>query len=254
MRDVFIIGVGQTPVGRGGAERGRYLARVAITAAIESAGIAPSDVGALYVGNMMSGMLAQQQQLGALFADVAGLRGIEAFTAEAACASGAAAARLGYLAVAGGMQETALVCGMERMTHAAREVTTQALATAADWELEYCVGESFISLNARLMSEYMRAHKVEADAFAPFAIAAHRNALTNPNALLHKPLDVDGYLASKMLVPPVRLMDAPPTCDGAAAVVLCSEPVAREARRRGPIVRIRASAVATDSLALTGRR
>jgi len=253
MRDVFIIGLGQTPVARGGTERGRYMARAAITAAIESAAIERRDITALYVGNMMSGVLAQQQQLGPLFADVAGLRGIEAMTTEAACASGAAAARLGYLGVAGGFHEAVVVCGLERMTHAAREATTQALATAADWELEYCVGESFISLNARLMALYMRAYGVEPAAFAPFAIAAHRNALTNPNALLHKPLDVDGYLGSKMLVPPVRLMDAPPTCDGAAAVVLCSEAVARSARARGRAVRIRASAVGTDSLALAGR-
>jgi hypothetical protein len=37
----------------------------------------PNEVTALIVGNMMSGMLAQQQQLGALHADVAGLRGVE---------------------------------------------------------------------------------------------------------------------------------------------------------------------------------
>ena len=43
-----------------------------------TASIDPADIGMLVVGNMMSGILAQQQQLGALFADVAGLRGIEA--------------------------------------------------------------------------------------------------------------------------------------------------------------------------------
>jgi len=94
----------------------------------------------LVVGNMMSGLLAQQQQLGALCADVAGLRGIEAATVEAACGSGAAAARWGYMAIAGGFHDIVLVSGLERMSHVPRDHTTAALATAADWELEGCDG------------------------------------------------------------------------------------------------------------------
>ena len=95
MRDVYLIGIGQTAVSKNGGVRGRYLAADAIAQAIRHAGIDPADIGMLVVGNMMSGILAQQQQLGALFADVAGLRGIEAATVEAACGSGAAAARWG---------------------------------------------------------------------------------------------------------------------------------------------------------------
>src|SRR5438093_10120033 len=87
----------------------------AIEQAIAHAGIDPADIGMLVVGNMMSGILAQQQQLGALCADVAGLRGIEAATVEAACGSGAAAARWGYMAVAGGFYDIVLVGGLERM-------------------------------------------------------------------------------------------------------------------------------------------
>ena len=72
------------------------------------------------------------------------------------------------------------------MTHVERDVVTRALATAADWELEGVCGESFLSLNATLMRAYMDKYGVGAERFAPFAITAHRNALTNPNALLHK--------------------------------------------------------------------
>jgi len=129
------------------------------------------------------------------------------------------------------------------------------LATAADWELEGCAGESFVSLNAKIMDLYIDTYNVPRESFAPFALAAHKNALSNPNALLHKPADLDGYMNSKMLVEPLRLMDAPPTCDGAAAVVLASRDVALAAERDGMHpVRIRASAIGTDSLALQNRR
>ncbi len=255
MRDVFIIGIGQTPVGKGGEVRGRYLARQAIGDAAATAGIDKSRITALYVGNMMAGLLGRQKQLGALYADVAGMRGIEAMTIEAACGSGAAAARIGYAAISGGLHDVVAVCGVERMTHAERDQVTASLATAADWELEGCAGESFVSLNAKIMALYIETYGTPREAFAPFAIAAHKNALTNPNALLHKPLDLDGYMDSKMLVDPLRLMDAPPTCDGSAAVILASGDVALAAERGGMrAVRIRASAIGTDSLALQNRR
>lgn len=256
MRDVYLIGIGQTAVSKNGGVRGRYLVADAIAQAIYHAGIDPADIGMLVVGNMMSGILAQQQQLGALCADVAGLRGIEAATVEAACGSGAAAARWGYMAVAGGFHDIVLVGGMERMTHVPRDNTTAALATAADWELEGCYGESFVSLNAKLMALYMETYGVASKDFAHFAINAHTNALNNPNAFLHKHIDLETYLNSRVIVDPVKLLDAPPICDGAAAIILASESVARTAKRAGglPLVKVCASVIGTDSLAIAGRK
>ncbi len=254
MSDVYIIGIGQTPVTKGRGRGARLLARDAIETAIADAEVEPSAVSALYVGNMMAGILEHQQQLAALCADSAGLRGIEAFTVEASCGSGAAALRMGFMAVSGGFHDVVAICGVEQMTHAPREETTQALATAADWEAEGSQGESFLSLNARLMARYSRRYQLEPEDFAPFVIAAHSNGLNNPNALLHKSLDVAGYMASRILVEPLRLMDAPPICDGAAAVILANENIARtlltEAR---PRVVIRASSAASDSLSIDRR-
>ncbi|MFT5530982.1 MAG: acetyl-CoA C-acetyltransferase [Candidatus Poriferisodalaceae bacterium] len=187
----------------------------------------------LITANMMSDILTSQQQLGALVADVAGMRGIEMATVESACSSGASAARWGFMAVAGGMHDSVAVCGMESMTSASREDTTAALATAADWELEGCVGETFVSLKAKIMALYMGTYGVVSNDFAHFSINAHDNGFTNPNAFLQKKIDRDTYLNSRMLADPVKLFDAPPVCDGAAAVILANESVAGEASRSG---------------------
>jgi acetyl-CoA C-acetyltransferase len=245
VRDVFIAGVGQTPVTKDHGARGRYIGAAAVQAALNDAGVSAAEVGALYVGNMLSGILANQQQLGGLIADYAGLTGIEAVTIEAACASGGAATRMGYLAVAGGAHDVVVVCGVERMTHVERDTVTRALATAADWELEGAGGESFLSLNASLMRAYMQQYGIAAARFAPFAITAHRNALTNPNALLHKSLDLDTYLASRLVADPIRLFDVSPICNGAAALVL----VAGDAAGQRTGVRIAGSGLATAPLA-----
>lgn len=255
MRDVYLIGIGQTKITKNAGIRGRYMAAEAIGKAIEHAGIDREQVGMLIAGNMTAGRLTNQQQLGALYADIAGLRGIEAATVETACGSGASAARWGVMSVGGGFHDVAVVCGVERMTHTTLAETTAALATAADWELEGVNGESFISLNARLMKCYMATYGVTARDFGHFAITAHDNGLTNPMGFLHKKIDMECYLNSRMLIDPVKLLDAPPLCDGAAAIVLATEEVARAAHRNGlPMIKVAGSAMATDSLALDGRR
>lgn len=254
MREVYIAGIAQLPVTADPRALDRELGASAVLAALEDAGAEPGAVDALYVGNMMAGLLAQQQQLGGLIADYAGLPGVEAATIEAACASGGAAARMGYLAVGGGTHEIVVVCGVERMTHVDHDTVTRALATAADAELEGSQGESFLSLNARLMRAYVDRYGVDAERFAPFAIVAHRNAMENPNALLHKPIDREGYLASRVIVDPIRLFDASPVCNGAAAIVLASaDALARLGKRAAPKVQIVGSASATASLALARR-
>lgn len=253
MRDVFIVGVGQTPVTRNGAAPGRELAATAIGDALHAAGVERESVQALFVGNMTGAVLDQQQQMGSLIADYAGLTGIEAVNVEAACASGAAAARLAFLTVAGGINEVTVVCGIERMTHRDRESVTDALAMAADRELESSRGESFLSLNARLMQLYFDAYQKHPEDFAPFAINAHANAMHNPNAVFHKRIELNDYLESRTIIEPVRLYDVSPTCNGAAAIVLATADVANHLLGDRPRVRIAASSAATAPVALDRR-
>ncbi len=251
MRDVSIIGIGQTKVGEHWDLSLRHLALEALLAALKDAGV--EQVNMLLVGNMLSGTLSGQEHLGALVADFAGLRGVEAFKVEAACASGAAAARLGYVAVAGGMADVALVVGVEKMTDRKGDEVTTALAMAADADYEAMHGLSFVSLNALLMRRYMHEFNVPHEAFAPFVINAHRNAVNNPNAMFPFPLKAETFQRAAMIADPVSLMDSSPICDGAAAIVLCPTEMALGLGLGKP-VRVLASVSATDTVAIHDRR
>lgn len=248
MRDVVIIGIGQTPVAEHWDRSLRHLAHDAIIAAMRDAGI--ESAGALYVGNMLSGQVSGQEHLGALIADFVGLRGIEAMKVEAACGSGAAALHVGVMAVASGAHELVLVCGVEKMTDAIGSVVTDALATAADQEYEVSQGISFVGLNALLMRRYMHEYGIPHKAFAGFTVNAHRNALHNPNAMFHTPVTEAAYLRASMIADPINLLDSSPVCDGAACVVLAP---AQGFMGRAK-ARVLASSVATDSLAVHDRR
>jgi acetyl-CoA C-acetyltransferase len=251
MRDVNIVGIGQTKVGEHWDISLRHLALEAMLAALKDAGVERVDM--LLVGNMLSGELTGQEHLGALIADFAGLRGVEAFKIEAACGSGAAAARLGYIAVAGEMADVVLVVGVEKMTDRKGDETTAALAMAGDADYEALHGLSFVSLNALLMRRYMHEFDVPHNAFAPFTINAHRNAVANPFAMFPFPISEGAFQKAPMIADPINLMDSSPICDGAAAIVLCSGDVTRGLQRARP-VRVLASTTATDALALHDRR
>lgn len=249
MQSVNIVGVGQTPVGEQWDVSIRDLASRAVIEALKDAGV--ERPGALYVGNMLSGPLASQEQLATLIADWSGLRGIEALKAEAACASGAAALRVGYMAVASGLHDVVVVCGVEKMTDLDGEEATIALMNAADAEYEAIHGTTFISLNAMLMRRYMEEYKVPYEAFAGFPVNSHANAVNNTNAMFRQAITRQTFLESRMIADPINLFDSAPIGDGAAAVVLCSGERARDLARRP--VRIAASSVGTDSVALHDR-
>ncbi|MCD6344604.1 MAG: thiolase domain-containing protein [Anaerolineae bacterium] len=250
MRDVAIIGIGQTPVGEHWDTSLRQLALRAALNALHDANI--EKVDAVYVGNMLSGEVSGQEHLGALVADSLGLSGVEALKIEAACASGAAALRIGTLAVASGMLDLVLVLGVEKLTDTLGGETTAALALAADAEYEVSQGISFVALNALLMRRYMHDYGWRGEDFANFVVNAHANALNNPNAMFHRRVTPESYARSAMIADPVKLLDASPVCDGAAAVVLAP---AEYARTLSPApVRIRGSAVATAPLAVHSRK
>ncbi len=250
MRDVAIIGAGQTEVGEHWGTSLRHLALGALQAAMTDAGVMNAD--ALYVGNMLSGELEGQEHLGALVADFSGLRGIEAFKIEAACGSGAAALRMGYIAVAGGLADIVIVVGVEKMTDTVGPDTTAALAMAADADHEAAHGASFVTINALLMRRYMHEYGYDHQAFAPFAINAHRNAVHNPEAMFHFPVTAEKFARARMISDPINLLDSSPICDGAAAVVLA--PVESRPNGGSIPVRIAASATATDTVAVHDRR
>lgn len=250
MRDVSIIGIGQTAVGEYWEKSLRVLAYEALDAATRDANI--ERVDALYVGNMLSGELTKQEHLGALIADFAGMRGIEAMKIEAACGSAGAAFRVGYAMVAGGMQDVVAVMGVEKMTDQDNSLTTSALAMAADAEYEALQGMSFVGINALLMRRYMHEHGYRKEDFAQFAINAHANAVNNPNAMFRSPITAKQFADAKPIAEPINLLDSSPIADGAACVILAPTAMAKEFTDKP--IRVRASAVATDTVAVHDRR
>lgn len=251
MRQVAVIGIGQTKIDEHWDKSLRELAGEAAIEALKDSGL--DRVQAVYVGNMMSGSANHQQHLGAYMADWIGMRGAEAIRTEAACSSGASSFRTAVMAVASGMIDSALAVGVEKMTDSPLSEITAELATAADAEWEAGNGLSFVALNALLMKRYMYEYGWEKEHFAPFAVNAHANAMHNPYARFHEPVSIEGYLKAPMITDPINLMDASPTGDGAAAAIVVPFDQPALPGKHDPI-RVAASSAATDTLAVQHRK
>jgi acetyl-CoA C-acetyltransferase len=251
MTDVVIAGIGQTEVGEHWDIGLRDLAFAAIQDAIkDSGGLRPQ---ALFAGNMLAPNLSNQAHLGALLADYAGLAGIEAVTVEAAGASGGAALRQGYLAVASGMADVALVVGVEKFTDKVGSGVDAALATTSDSDFEAVQGLTPAGQAALLMKRYMHEYQVPADGFAGFALTAHANGANNPCAMYRKAIKLETYTKAEMVSDPLNLFDVAPNADGAAAVILTrGELLPKDFSH--PLVKIAGSASAADTLALHDRK
>ena len=251
MTDVVIAGIGQTEVGEHWEIGLRELAFAAIQNAVRDAGgLRPQS---LFVGNMLAPNLSNQAHLGVLLADYAGLLGIEAVTIEAAGASGGAALRQGYLAVASGLVDVALVVGVEKFTDTVGSDVDAALATTGDADFEAVQGMTPSAQAALLMKRYMHEHNVPSDGFAGFALTAHANAVANPCAMFRKAIKPETYAKAEMVSDPINMFDMAPNADGAAALLLTRREFLAS-HWNGPLVKITGSASASDTLALHDRK
>jgi acetyl-CoA C-acetyltransferase len=249
MREVAVIGIGQTKVDEHWDKSLRELAGEAALIALGEAQV--GNVDAVYVGNMMSGTANAQAQVGSMVADWIGQRFTDSIKIETACSSGGAAFRAGYLSIAAGTNDIVLVVGVEKMTDSPGDEITAALATAADGDWEVDHGVSFVALNALIMQRYMHEYGWRGEDFAGFSLNAHANAVHNPYARFQKALSLERFVNSPMICDPINLMDASPIGDGAAAALLIrGDAVPNEM----PRIVIAGSAAATDTIAIHNRK
>jgi len=254
MRDVAVIGVGCTTFGEKWDTSFRDLFVEAGALALEDAGVSGEQIGAMYVGNMSAGRFIEQEHIGALIADYAGLASthIPSTRVEAACASGGLSFRQAFISVASGLEDIVVAAGVEKMTDVASGASVDALAGAADREWEGFVGATFPGLYAMIAHEYMSRYPLTREQLAQVAVKNHYNGARNPIAQFQQEISLEMVLKSTLVADPLRLFDCSPITDGAAAVVLAPLEVAR--KFTDTPVRVLASAQASDTIALHDRR
>jgi len=250
MRDIAIIGIGMTDFGELWNDSLRDLFVKAALEAMDDAGV--DHIDGLVAGCMSPGLFAGQEHIGSLLADYLGQAPIPGVRVESACASGGMALRTGMAYVASGMHDIVLCGGVEKMTDVSGAQATYALATAADQDYEAFHGATFPGLYALMATAHMAKYGTKREDLAQVAVKNHDNGLLNPHAQYRMKITVDQVINSVKVADPLNILDCSPITDGAAAVIICPLEMAKKLKKK-PLVKIAASAHATDTIALHQR-
>lgn len=238
MSRAMIVGAGMTRFGKFPDRTVRTLAEEAAREAMADAGVTAADIQRVFFGNAVSGLITGQEMIrGQIALRDLGLGPIPVLNVENACASGSSAVHLAVTAIEAGQADLVLVVGAEKLTHADKRRSFEAIGTAVDLErldqLEReLYGEEpaaegdrsfFMDVYADMAKRYMaRSGATEAD-FAAVAVKSHDHAAHNPKAQYRDPVTVEQVLASRHISGPLTLLMCSPIGDGAAALLLASE-------------------------------
>jgi acetyl-CoA C-acetyltransferase len=234
MRDVYVLGTGSTKYGKM-RETMREAAALAALEAIDDATIDPQLLGGAFIANAF-GMVERQGHLGPLLMTELGIPEKPGTSIEAACASGASAFREAYVNVAGGFADAYLAVGVEKVSMLDTITATSYFAYGSDYVFEGACGASFPGLYATIARAHMRKYGTTAEQLAEVAVKNHRNAKDNPKAHFQKEITVKDVLESMVVASPLKLYDACPFSDGAAAAVLGTKEIAE--RLGVPLIRV----------------
>jgi acetyl-CoA C-acetyltransferase len=226
MRDVCVVGVGSTRYGKHDLSA-RELMTAAASRALQASGCDPDRIASAFFGNAF-GVAEKQGHMGPLIMTALGLESKPSTVVETACASGGTAFHHGYREVAGGFSDLVLVGGVERVSMLDTLTATTYFSYGSDYTYEGGTGCSFPGLYATMARAYFDRYGIGERELAHVAVKNHENAMHNPLAHLQKRITLEDVLGSMRVADPLKLYDACPFSDGAAAAILCTRDVAKE--------------------------
>src|ERR1700760_1321427 len=254
MTEACIVGWAHSPFGKlEDPDIEALIGRVA-RAAIDDAGIAPTDVEASFVSLFNNGFSKQDFPASLVLQHVPELRFRPITRYENACASGSAAVHGARDFLAAGRGRFALVIGVEKMTATPGAEVGDILLKASYQKEEADIPAGFAGVFGRIAERYFQRYGDQSDALAAIAAKNHKNGVENPYAQMPKALVLKfcPHVSGKIpyVAPPLNRTDCSLVSDGSAALLMTDEETARS---MGKAVRFRAAVQVNDFLPISKR-
>lgn len=225
MRRVAVVGAGMTNFVRRAQETPKELAYQASSAALDSCGLRLRDVECVTHGSAPDAFDGIHQK-GEYLADGSGGWNKPAMRVFVGGATGVHALIHGWQHVASGMFDICLVVCEEKMSSAMPHAQAFFL-TIFDHTTERPLHPNLIWIFSMEMHRYMHKYGYTKEDMALAAMKNKNQGLKHPASQFHQEVGLQEILDSEVLAYPVSRLDVSPVTDGAAAVVLASENVAR---------------------------
>jgi acetyl-CoA C-acetyltransferase/acetyl-CoA acyltransferase len=239
MKKVAVVGVGETSFTGPQSKTEVELFAEAATEAIAESNLKPQDIKALFIGNALGDFDEGQGMVQAYAAENIGCLYAPANRYEGACASASMAIRDAFIWVASGYYDIVLAGGVERAATMGTALATRTFAMFSDARYEYPAGITFPAVFAMLSHLYADTYKIPLpklrEQMARVTIQSYKHGSINPKAQFfgkNADMTVEKVLGSFVVATPLTLHDCCPFSDGAAAVVLASEKVAKKLTAR----------------------
>jgi len=223
---VAVVGVGLTKFVRRAQETGKELAFEASWQALDSCNMRIEDIESVALGSAPDAFDGVHMKGEYLLDGAGGWR--KPYSRNfVGGGTGVFSAIHGWWHVASGLFDTCLVVAEEKMSSCLPHPQT-AFLTIFDNMIERPLGPNLIWIFALEMQRYMQTHKIPKEDIAQVAVKNKRNALDHPSAQIAQKITLQDVLDSEVMAWPVQRLDISPVSDGAAAIVLASEDVARK--------------------------
>ncbi|MDQ7793481.1 MAG: thiolase domain-containing protein [bacterium] len=225
MAKVAVVGAGMTKFVRRAQETGPELSWQAAKMALDSAGLTLKDVDAVVIGSAPDAFDGVHMK-GEYLAEGAGAWRKPCIRGFVGGGTGVFSPIQGWYHVASGQFDTVLVVCEEKMS-SCHPHPQGAFITIFDHITERPLGPNLLWIFALEMNRYMTVHGITKEEIALVAVKNKKNALDHPCSQLGAELTVQDILDSEVLAWPVNRLDVSPASDGAAAIVMCAEHVAK---------------------------
>lgn len=226
------------------------MVREAVESVLKQNDLESSQIGAVFFGNMLGGILENNLQAGAKIAEIMKIN-TPVFRVESACASGGVAFHLACNYIQSGKAATVLVVGAEKMTDYAPDEVVTGLAAAASGE-EQEAGITFSGLYAMMANVYLEKYRYSEKHLAYVSVKNHYHGTLNDKAQFKRAIAVDEVLQSPYVAYPLKVLDCSPITDGASAIIITSDKTILKKTKHK--VTVLASEIATDSISLKKRK
>jgi acetyl-CoA C-acetyltransferase len=187
------------------------------------------DVDSLFVGAAEPERFAFQSHVAPLAAEQMGLKPHRVIQrTELACASGQAAIRSAYAAIAAGLADIAVAVGVEKMNLPSMAEANTAMGCVMDRPWDGPHGATAPPFFAMVAQRHMLEYGTTEEQLAAVSEKNHRFANSNPHAQFYeKKFSKEKLLHLPVVAPPLRLGDCSSMTDGAAAVLVVAEEFAK---------------------------
>lgn len=217
--DVVIIGAASSQFGELFDRGYDDLAREASFAALADAGVSLADVDGAWLGTAFSYTYSDQGNAGTSLAEAIGLRERPVTRVAAYCASGLDAVRQATAAIKAGACDIALVVGAEKM----RDVGPRGSLVMQHIDRGHPLiskGRTAPGMFGLIAERYRNVYGDPRDAMTAVAVKNHKFGSLNPRAHFRREVTPSQVERAPRLSGLIGLLDATPTTDGAAAVIL----------------------------------